>query len=139
MKYIIVALLLVGLLTGCSPEILRPAGKPYSGYSCQKSLMHFYSYCSDEKLTKEEFEAKVQFCEKELATKICDKEQAALLWCMGRVEPGTYTRGGGVGVPVGTGGVVISSGQSSTLEGCSCASFEGALKKCRMEKGIFDK
>src|SRR4030042_6043044 len=91
MKYMIVTLLLFSLLIGCSPEILRPAGKPYSGYSCRESLMHFYSYCSNEKLSKEEFEAKVQFCEKELATKICDKEQAALLWCMGRVAPGTYT------------------------------------------------
>ena len=138
MKYMIVTLLLFSLLIGCSPEILRPAGKPYSGYSCRESLMHFYSYCSNEKLSKEEFEAKVQFCEKELATKICDKEQAALLWCMGRVAPGTYTSGGGVGVPVGR-GVVISGGQSSTMEGCDCSIHTGALKKCRMEKGIFDK
>ena len=137
MKYVIVILLLVALLTGCSPEILRSKGEPYSGYSCRQSIMHYESYCSSDKLTKEDFEVKVQFCEKELTTKVCDKEQAALLWCMGRVVPGTYTSGGGVGVPVGR-GVVISSGQSSTMEGCDCAIYTGALKKCRMEKGIFE-
>jgi len=85
MKYIIVSLVLISFIMGCSPEILRSSGKPYSGYSCRESLMHYFSYCSKEKLTKEDFEARVVFCEKELSTKICDKEQAALLWCMGRV------------------------------------------------------
>jgi hypothetical protein len=133
MKYIIVALLLVGSLTaGCSPEILRPSGEPYSGYSCRESLMHFNSYCSNENLSKEEFDAKVKFCEKELATKICDKEQAALLWCMGRVAPGTYSRGGGY---YGRG---FYSGNSSTADGCDCSTYTGELKKCRMQKGIFE-
>lgn len=100
--------------------------------------MHFYSRCSAEKITKEEFTAKVQFCEKELATKVCEKEQADLLWCMGRVEPGAYTSGVGLGIPVGR-SVVISSGQSSTMEGCDCSTFIGDLKKCRMKLGIFDK
>ena len=52
--------------------------------------MHFANYCHDKKFTNEEFEAKVQDCEKELATKVCDKGQADLLWCMGRVTPETY-------------------------------------------------
>lgn len=137
MKYLIVPLLLVCLVIGCSREILRSKGEPYSGYSCRESIMHYYSYCSVEKLTKEDFEAKVKICEKELATKVCDKEQASFLWCMGRVAPGTYTSGGGVGVPVGR-GVVISGGQSSTMEGCDCSIFIGDLKKCRMKKGIFE-
>ncbi len=137
MKYIIPVFMLIILTIGCSAA-LRGQGETYSGYSCRESLMHFYSRCSNVKITKEEFEQKVQFCEKELATLICDREQADLLWCMGRVEPGAYTRGGGMGVLVGR-GVVISSGQSSTEDGCSCASFEGSLRKCRMEKGIFDK
>lgn len=132
MKYVMVSLLLIGLLTGCSPEILRSKGEPYSGYSCRQSIMHYYSYCSAEKLTKEDFESKVQFCEKELATKVCDKEQAALLWCMGRVAPGTYTTGGGMYYRG------FYGGNSSTMEGCDCSTFTGALKKCRMEKGIFE-
>jgi hypothetical protein len=136
MKYMIVALLLIGLLVGCSS--IRFSGQPYHGYDCRKSLMHYYSYCSAEKLAKEDFEAKVQHCEKELTTKVCDKEQADILWCMGRVLPGTYTSGGGVGVAVSK-GVVISGGQSSTMEGCDCSIYTGALKECRMKKGIFDK
>jgi len=133
MKKIIVASLLVSLLIGCSPEILRSKGQPYSGYSCKESIMHYYSYCSAEKLTKESFEAKVEFCEKELATQICDKEQAVLLWCMGRVAPGTYTTGGGMFYKGFYGGM------TSTTEGCDCSVFVGDLKKCRMKKGIFDK
>jgi hypothetical protein len=132
MKNMILALLLVSLFTGCSPEILRSKGEPYSGYSCRESIMHYYSYCSTEKLTKADFDAKVQFCEKELATKVCDKEHAALLWCMGRVAPGTYTSGGGMYYKGFYGGM------SSTMEGCDCSTFTGDLKKCRMKKGIFD-
>ena len=132
MKYIIVTLLLFGCLIGCSSEILRSKGEPYSGYSCRESIMHYYSYCSVEKLTKEDFEAKVQFCEKELTTKVCDKEQATLLWCMGRVVPGTYTSGGGMYYKGFYGGT------SSTMEGCDCSLYTGDLKKCRMKKGIFD-
>lgn len=138
MKHIIMSLLMISLLIGCSPEILRQEGDPYPGYTCRESFLHFYSQCSNDKFTKEEFEAKVQNCEKELATKICGKEQAGLLWCMGRVAPGTYTRGGGIGFPVG-GGVVISSGQSNTMDGCDCSEWIGDLRKCRMEKGIFEK
>lgn len=137
MKHITVFFLLVSLLIGCTSELVRPEGEPYIGYSCHESLMHFYSYCSTEEMTKEEFESKVQTCEKELGTKVCDKEQAGLLWCMGRVAPGTYSKGGGLGVAVGR-GVVLSSGQSSTLDGCDCSEWKGAIRKCRMEKGIFD-
>jgi hypothetical protein len=133
MKYLIGTLLLVAFLTGCSSEIIRPKGESYSGYSCRESLMHFYSQCSGDKLTKEDFEAKVLFCEKELATKVCDKEQAALLWCMGRVAPGTYSSGGGM---YGRG---FYGGHSSTMDGCDCSTFTGDLKKCRMQQGIFDK
>ena len=133
MNYRILALLLVSSLTGCSPEILRSKGEPYSGYSCRESLMHFYSQCSAEKLTKEEFETKVEFCEKELATKVCDKEQAALLWCMGRVVPGTYSSGGGMYYRG------FYGGNSSTMDGCDCSIYTGDLKKCRMKQGIFDK
>jgi hypothetical protein len=133
MKHVIMPLLLISLLIGCSPEILRPAGQPYSGYSYRESFLHFYSQCSNESFTKEEFQAKVQACEKELSTKICDKEQAGLLWCMGRVAPGTYSRGGGY---YGRG---FYSGNSSTSDGCDCSTFIGNLRKCRMEKGIFDK
>ena len=136
MKYMIVSLLLICLLTGCSREIMRSKGEPYSGYSCRESLMHFYSHCSDEKLTKEDFEAKVQSCEKELATKVCDKEQTLLLWCMGRVLRGTYSSGGGVGVV--SGGVAMSGGQSGTMDGCDCSAYTGEIKKCRMKQGIFE-
>jgi hypothetical protein len=131
MKYMIVALLLISLLAGCA-SARRSEGEPYSGYSCRESLMHFYSQCSSEKLTKEEFTAKVQFCEKELATKICDKEQADLLWCQGRVAPGAYTSGGGY---YGRG---LYGGNSSTVDGCDCSIYVGELKKCRMKKGIFE-
>ena len=125
MKYVIAALLIVGLLTGCS---IRFSGKPYSGYSCKESLMHYYSQCSDEKLTKEDFEAKVKFCEKELDTKVCDKEQADLLWCMGRVVRGTYSMSPG-----------MYGGGGSISDGCDCSIQKGEIKKCRMGKGIFDK
>jgi hypothetical protein len=132
MKYIILSIFIVCLFIGCSSEIMRSKGEPYSGYSCRESIMHYYSYCSTEKLTKEDFEAKVKFCEKELATKVCDKEQAALLWCMGRVAPGTYTSGGGMYYKGFYGGM------SSTMEGCDCSIYTGDIKKCRMKKGIFD-
>ena len=131
MKYVVVFILLFSLLTGCSSEILRSKGEPYSGYSCRESIMHYYSYCSVEKLTKEDFEAKVQFCEKELATKVCDKEQAALLWCMGRVAPGMYTSGGGMYYKGFYGGT------SSTMEGCDCSSFTGDLEKMPHEERYF--
>lgn len=122
MKYLF-PLLIVGCLLACTREVMRPAGKPFPGYSCQESLIHFYSNCSKEKLTKEVFEAKVKSCEDELATKICDKELAALLWCLGRVEPGTPHV---MFIPVG--------GQGS---GCDCSFYRGALKECQMKNGIF--
>jgi hypothetical protein len=131
MKYMIIVLLLISLLTGCA-SVRRSEGEPYRGYSCRESLMHFYSQCSTEKLTKEEFTAKVQLCEKELSTKVCDKEQADLLWCEGRVAPGSYTSGGGY---YGRG---FYSGNSSTVDGCDCSTYIGELKKCRMKKGIFE-
>jgi hypothetical protein len=135
MKYILVLLLLVSLLfISCAH---RWNGETYPGYSCRESLMHFYSQCYDGKLTKEEFEGKVKFCEKELKTGICVKEQADLLWCQGRVLPGTYSSGGGVGVAVGK-GVALSGGQSNTMEGCDCSIYTGAIKECRMKKGIFE-
>jgi hypothetical protein len=132
MRFFIVALLLVSLLTGCA-SAFRSKGEAYSGYSCRESFMHFYSQCSSEKLTKEEFEAKVQSCEKDLVTLICDKEQADVLWCMGRVAPGAYSSGGGMYYRG------FYGGQGSIMDGCDCSVHIGALKKCRMEKGIFDK
>lgn len=132
MKYATVALISIFLLTGCA-SLFRSKGEPYSGYSCRESLMHFYSQCSQEKLTKVEFEAKVQLCEKELATHICDKEQADLLWCMGRVAPGMYSSGGGM---IYRG---LYSGHGSMTDGCNCSTYQGEIKKCRMQKGIFDK
>jgi hypothetical protein len=130
MKYLITALILVSLLMACSS--FRGKGETYSGYSCQESLMHFYSHCYDKKLTKEEFDAKVKNCEKEFASNICDKEQADILWCMGRVEPGIYSQGG----------VICSkwfcSGSGNTTDGCDCSSFIGKLKECRMKNGIFE-
>lgn len=89
--------------------------------------MHFYSYCADKKFTKEEFEAEVQSCEKEFATKICEKEQADLLWCMGRVATGAYSQGY----------LGLFGGGGSTSDGCDCSIFTGALKVCRMKKGLF--
>jgi hypothetical protein len=138
MKYIIFALLFLSLI-GCNPEIFRPQGKPFIGYSCRESILHFHSQCSQEKLTKDDFEAKVSFCEKELASNVCDKEQAALLWCMGRVAPGTYSSGGGVVMSGGRGSAGFYTGNTSTSDGCDCSTFSGNLKKCRMELGIFDK
>jgi len=128
-------MIVIAFMMGCSPEILRPAGEPYSGYSCRQSLMHFYSYCSKEKLTKENFESRVEFCEKQLATKICDKEQAGLLWCMGRVEPGTYSSGGGYVYSAKHG---FYTGNASIIDGCDCGTWEGALKKCRLKKDMFE-
>jgi hypothetical protein len=122
MKYIIIALLIIALLAGCSK---RFAGEPYSGYSCRESIMHYYSYCSAEKLTKEDFEAKVQSCEKALATKVCDKEQVDKLWCMGSAAPEKYikTRGN----------------KDYVIDRCDCSAYEGALKECLIKIGIFDK
>ena len=64
-------------------------------------------------------------CEKELATKICDREKAELLWCMGRVAPGTSIK--------------FKGRKGRIVDGCDCSSFAGDLKKCRMQKGIFEK
>ena len=112
MKNIIIALLIFGFLKGCS---IRFAGKPYSGYSCRESLLHYCSQCSDEKITKEDFEAKVQSCEKELFTKVCDKEQADILWCMGRVVRGIYSMSPGMD----GGGGSISDGCDLLPKNCT--------------------
>lgn len=140
MKSFIMSLsvLLLGLLfIGCSS--VRLPGKTYYGYSCRDSLMHYFAHCSDEKISKDDFEVKVQECEKELATKVCDKQQAEILWCKGRAWRGTYSQGSSVAVPVGKGGAAIGVGGSSTTEGCDCSIYEGELKKCLMKLGIFDK
>lgn len=138
-KSLLIVLLLFGIvfLVACTREALRPSGEPFDGYSCRESFLHFYSRCSNESLKKEDFEAKVRFCENELATKICDKEIAALLWCMGRVEPGIYSKGSDAAFPIGK-GFVFSSGKSNVKDGCDCSSFISDLRKCRMQNGIFD-
>ena len=89
MKYATMALISIFLLTGCT-SLFRSKGEPYSGYSCRESLMHFYSQCSQEKLTKDDFEAKVQLCEKELATTVCDKEHQACIRRVGECFTGVY-------------------------------------------------
>jgi len=68
MKYILFLLVFVSLLTGCA-SALRSEGEPYSGYSCRESLMHFNSFCTDTKLTNEEFEAKFRNAKKILRLK----------------------------------------------------------------------
>ena len=127
MRYLLSGLAITILLTGCA-SVSRGEGEVYSGYTCEKSLLHFYSQCSTAKLTKEEFDTKVQSCEKELATKVCVKEQADLLWCLGRVASGTYSMSPG-----------LYGGGGSISDGCDCSTFYGEIKKCRMQKGIFDK
>jgi len=126
---IIFSCITVIIFLGCASSQSK---YPYSGYSCSESLLHFYSRCYDKKLSKEEFEEKVKNCEKELATGICVKEQADFLWCMGRVEPGSYSRGGAFG---GSGGAGFAG---PTLDGCDCSSALGDIKKCRMKQGMFD-
>ena len=88
--------------------------------------------CVKENITKEELELKIQDCNKALAGAVCDKEQADLLWCMGRVSPGQYSRLGAVC----SGWICFGSGD--TQDGCDCSSFAGELRKCRMQNGIFD-
>lgn len=124
MKYVILALLLISLLIGCS---IRFKGKPYSGYSCRESIRHFYKTCSAKEFTTEALDAKIRFCEKELATNICDKEQADLLWCMGRVAQGKYTQLYGA-----------YGSSSSIMDGCDCSVHISKLRTCRTKKGIID-
>ena len=130
MKYILVLLVFVSLLAGCA-SAPRSEGEPSSGYSCRESLMHFNSFCTDTKLTNEEFEAKVQDCEKGFATKICDKEQANLLRCMGQANPGIYSSSRGASFWED----FFSHGSES--DGCDCSTFLGALEECQIKKGIF--
>jgi hypothetical protein len=130
MKYILVLLISVSLLTGCV-SAPRSEGEPSSGYSCRESLMHFNSFCTDTKLTNEEFEAKVQDCEKGLATKVCDKEQVDLLRCMGQANPGIFSSSGEAYPRVDI------FGHESELDTCDCSTFTGALEECLMKKGIF--
>jgi hypothetical protein len=131
MRHLVASLAIVTFLVGCA--LFRGEGEFYPGYTCEKSLMHFHSYCPGKNFTKEEFEAEVKFCEKEFASKICEKEQADLLWCLGRVAQGTYTRGGGIYYRG------FYGGGGSATDGCDCSSFDGALRVCRMKQGIFDK
>ncbi len=71
MKYFFVLLLTVSLFfAGCSAH--RAKGEPYKGYSCRESLIHYFSECSDEKLTKEKFEEELKNCENKLSSGICD-------------------------------------------------------------------
>jgi hypothetical protein len=130
MKYILVLLIFVSLLTGCA-SAPRSEGEPYSVYSCRESLMHFNSFCTDTKLTNEEYEAKVQDCEKDFATKICDKEQVDLLRCMGRANPGIYSSGRE------TYPREDFFGRGSESDGCDCSTFLGVLEECQIKKGIF--
>jgi hypothetical protein len=130
MKYILVLLVFVSLLTGCA-SAPRSEGEPSSGYSCRESLMHFNSFCTDTKLTNEEFEAKVQECEKDFATKICEKEQVDLLRCLGQANPGIFSSSGGA-YPRED---IFGHGNES--DGCDCSTFSGALEECQIKKGIF--
>jgi hypothetical protein len=130
MKYILFLLVFVSLLTGCA-SALRSEGEPYSGYSCRESLMHFNSFCTDTKLTNEEFEAKVQECEKDFATKICEKEQVDLLRCLGRANPGIYSSSREASF------WEDFFGHGSESDGCDCSTFLGALEECQIKKGIF--
>ena len=93
--------------------------------------MHFNSFCTDTKLTNEEFEAKVQDCEKDFATKICDKEQVDLLRCMGRANPGIYSSGRE------TYPREDFFGRGSESDGCDCSTFLRVLEECQIKKGIF--
>lgn len=125
MKRMLLICLSLILLPGCS--LFRESGKPYSGYSCEGSLIHFYSYCSDKNFTKDELDADVKNCNNDLGSRVCDRELADLLWCMGRVVPGTYTKGGAFC----KGWVCFS--KARTVNGCDCSIFTGALKECRMK------
>jgi hypothetical protein len=133
MRNLVISLILISFLAGCISAV-RSKGEAYPGYSCRESLMHYYSYCSNKKFTKEEFDAEIKTCEHDLTTTICDKEYADLLWCMGRVEPGTYSQGGGIAFG---GKVGIYTGNLSTTDGCDCGSYVGALKECKMKRGQF--
>ena len=130
MKYILVLLVFVSLLTGCA-SAPRSEGEPSSGYSCRESLMHFNSFCTDTKLTNEEFEAKVQESEKDFATKICDKEQTDLLRCMGQANPRIYSSS----MAAYPWGAFFDHG--SEWVGCDCSTFLEALEECQIKKGIF--
>jgi hypothetical protein len=130
MKYILFLLVFVRLLTGCA-SVPRSEGEPYSGYSCRESLMHFNSFCTDTKLTNEEFEAKVQECEKDFATKICEKEQVDLLRCLGRANPGIYSSSREASF------WEDFFGHGSESDGCDCSTFLGALEECQIKKGVF--
>jgi hypothetical protein len=131
MKRFVISIALSILLVGCS--LFRGEGQYYPGYTCEYSLMHFHSYCSNNKLSKEELETEIKTCEEDFATKVCEKEQADLLWCLGRVSPGMYTRGGGI---YGKG---FYGGGGSTMDGCDCSWFEGALRLCRLQRGVYSK
>jgi hypothetical protein len=131
LKVLCVTLFSICFLSGCS-NALRGKGKPYSGYSCQESLVHYYGNCYKEKITKDEFNAKVKICEQKIANEICEKEQADLLWCMGRVEPGTFSQGG----MACSGWYCVGGG--SAIDGCDCSAYTGALKECQMRNGVFE-
>ena len=128
---LLISSLFVFSLFGCS-NAFRSKGTPYSGYSCQESLIHYYGNCYKDKISKQEFDIKVKLCEKKLANDICEKEQADLLWCMGRVEPGTFSQSGLVcsGWYCAVGG--------SMADGCDCSAYTGKLKECQMKHGVFD-
>jgi len=130
MKHILLLLVFVSLLTGCA-SAPRSEGEPSSGYSCRESQMHFNSFCTDTKLTNEEFEAKVQECEKDFATKICEKEQVDLLQCMGRANPGIYSSSRGASF------WEDFFGHGSTSNDCDCSTSENLLKECQRKNGIF--
>jgi hypothetical protein len=130
MKNLFVFLLILFILVGCSTAF-RSKGEPYSGYSCSESLLHYYSHCVTEPIKKEDFEAKVADCKIDLASKICDKQQADLLWCLGRVEPGTYSQATAACFRW------ACFGAGSISDGCDCSSYIAKLRECRMKKGIF--
>jgi hypothetical protein len=118
------------ILVGCSGS--RSKNEPYPGYSCHESLLHYYSLCTNESLSKETFDERVRDCNAALKSQVCDREKADLLWCMGRVTPGKYNKAR----MICNGWVCFSKGQ--TKDGCDCSAFVGELRKCRMQNGLFD-
>ena len=118
--------LLICSLAACS---FRSKGQAYPDYPCRESFMHFYSRCAE--MGKAQLDEEVKKCRNDLSSQICDQELADLLWCMGRAEPGLYSRGG---ASCTTGACL---GNSSITDGCDCSFYTEALKECRMKKGIF--
>lgn len=124
--FVLIGALIILILAGCAAP--RGKGETYPGYSCRESNIHYASRCNNGEVNPAQMEKEVAACEREMAKKICDRELADLLKCMGQAIPGSYAEGGTC-----TGAPCLAI--RDRYDGCDCSSQMKSVKDCRLVNG----